>query len=216
MKKTLIVLLLSILSTGAGELYSIEFNPLKNVSELIQPDMRRGRGFGGRRSTRRSTPRRSTNKSKSNQTRSRSRAAAKPQSKRAPSFGGKRMTKSQATQRYGTPRRTQKVNAKNSQGVSQPYVVNHYGGYSSGLMMGYMMGSSMWYWSMPFHPAYYYSRPTYVENSDGSVEVYPPTFSWGRVFFTLILIGAIIFVIRRLFFKRNNSGQDYNSSGSFG
>jgi cbb3-type cytochrome oxidase subunit 3 len=63
-----------------------------------------------------------------------------------------------------------------------------------GFMMGYMLGAIPWYWSMPFHPAYYYSRPATVVNPDGTTAVYPGTFEWGTLFMTLLVIGGILYI----------------------
>jgi hypothetical protein len=93
--------------------------------------------------------------------------------------------------------------------------MNGYGGYGSGLMTGYMMGSSMWYWSMPFHPAFYYGRPAYVTNPDGTVGVYPPTFSWSRLFFTLMIVGLIGFLIYRAISQKRTYSKSTYSGGSF-
>ncbi len=122
------------------------------------------------------------------------------------SFGGTRMASSgDYTSKYGTPRRT--VAGNTMAGVPGNYRVNDYGGYSSSLMMGYMMGSTSMMWSMPFHPAFYYSRPYYVTNPDGTVGVYPPTFSFAKLFFTLVILGAIIFVIYVIIRnRRRNNG----------
>ncbi len=75
------------------------------------------------------------------------------------------------------------------------YIVNDYGGFGHGLMLGYLAGSTPFMWSMPFHPAFYYSRPTYVYNDDGTVEVYPPTFQFGRMLLTIFVVGIIVAVI---------------------
>lgn len=132
-----------------------------------------------------------------------------------PSFGGKRMSASQARKKYSTPRKQETVTRRAADGSNQTYVMNSYGGYGSGLMTGYMMGTSMWYWSMPFHPAFYYGRPAYVTNPDGSVGVYPPTFSFSRLFFTLMILGLIGFIIYRAFSQKKKYSQMPYSSGSF-
>jgi hypothetical protein len=183
-------------------------NPLGDLLEI-----RRGGGFGGSRRGGSFGKRRSSGRTKSNR---RSSAPKMKPSPKRPSFGGKRMSSAQAKKQYGTPTKQSQMSSKNAQGVRQNYTVNHYGGYGSGLMMGYMAGSSMWYWSMPFHPAYYYSRPRYVENTDGTVGVYPPTFSFTKVLFSIIIVFVIIFVVKRLFFSRSGSNSSRGgSSGSF-
>lgn len=98
-------------------------------------------------------------------------------------------------------------------GTAQNYYINDYGGYSSSLMRGYMMGQVTGYmmW-MPWHGAYWYTQPQYVENQDGTIDVYPPTFNWFKVFVTVIFVGAIILVVYVLFFRRNT---DNSSKSSF-
>ncbi len=168
----------------------------------IMPDdlfARRG-SFGGSRSSSRSS-------SRSYSTRSSS-------SSRGSSFGGKRSSSSErsmqsATPRrvsnadmrtqYGIPRRVEKVRATNNSGVSRDYQINDYGGYSSGLMRGYVTGSIASHMSyLPWYGAFWYSKPQYVTNPDGSVSVYPPTFSWTK----LIIVLAIIYFIVKAINKR--------------
>ncbi|MBK9246839.1 MAG: hypothetical protein IPM69_01685 [Ignavibacteria bacterium] len=167
-----------------------------------------GGSFGGSRSksySRPSTP--SYGKS------SPSRSYSTPKS----SFGGNRLnSKQDYTRSYGVPRQSTPMQLRNSQGANQNYVVHNYGGRGDGFMMGYMMGSIPFMWHTPFHPAYYYSRPSYVTNPDGTVEVYPPTFSYGTLFFTILIVGGIIFVIV-LIIKRRRKGYDSNfeSNSSF-
>ena len=180
---------------------------------LIYPDIleaRGGRGFGGSRSFGRS---RSFGGSRS-YTRSRSYSSPATRQSVAPrtSFGGTRLSSSQQyTSRYGTPRKT--IPAGTMSGVPRNYVVNDYGGFGSGLMMGYMMGHTSWMWSMPFHPAFYYGRPHYVENPDGTMSVYPPTFSFTKLIFTILIIGAIIYIIYVII--RNRRRANYYSQSSF-
>jgi hypothetical protein len=119
------------------------------------------------------------------------------------SFGGSRLASKQAyTSKYGAPRKTSTYEGRNAAGQNQRYVMNNYGGYGSGLMTGYMMGSTSWMWAMPFHPAFYYSRPYYVNNPDGTIGVYPPTFSFAKLLFTLMVIGVIILIIRAIIKSR--------------
>ena len=174
-------------------------------------DARRGRGFGGRRSMskRTSKPRRSTAP----------KAAKKPVPKnKQTSFGGTRMNSAKDyTSKYGTPRKApQTISGKNAAGGQQRYLVHSYGGYGSGLMTGYLMGTTSWMWMMPFHPAFYYSKPYYVNNADGTMSVYPPTFSSGKLLFTLLIVGGIIWIIYRVIRnKRRGSPASYSRS-SFG
>jgi hypothetical protein len=69
---------------------------------------------------------------------------------------------------------------------------------------------------MPFNPAYYYGRPAYVTNPDGTVSVYPPTFSWSRLFFTLMIVGLIGFLIYRAISQKRRFANTSYSGGSFG
>jgi hypothetical protein len=101
----------------------------------------------------------------------------------------------------------------NNSGSNQNYVVHNYGGRGDGFMMGYMMGSVPFMWRTPFHPAYYYSQPSYVTMPDGSVEVYPPTFSYSTLIFTLLIGGLIVYVIVRVI-RRRVSNMNSNSSFS--
>jgi hypothetical protein len=164
------------------------------------------RSFGGSRSRSSS---KSTRSSKSST--SKSNLSPAPPSKK-PSFGGTRMSASAAKAKYGTPRKTSTVTSKNSLGENVNYRVNDYGGFSSGLMMGYMTGqmtSWMWMGSMM------YSRPVYVTNDDGSTSVYPPTFSFTRLIILLLVIYIIYRIIKAIFFKKK-AAVSGGSSGSFG
>jgi hypothetical protein len=99
------------------------------------------------------------------------------------------------TGRYGVPRATQRQSFRGPAGTTTNYVVNRYGGMGDGFMMGYMLGSIPWYWSMPFHPAFYFSRPYTHANPDGSVAVYPPTFQWGTLLMTILVVGGVAFIL---------------------
>lgn len=174
-------------------------------------EARRGRSFGSRRST---------SKRSSKTTRSKApRTATKkvPPSKQT-SFGGQRMTSSKDyTSKYGTPRKApQTITGKNAAGATQRYQTYSYGGYGSGLMSGYLMGRTSWMWMMPFHPAFYYSKPYYVNNPDGTMSVYPPTFSTGKLLFTLVIVGGIIWLIYRMIRRRRDGTSTNYSSSSFG
>lgn len=131
----------------------------------------------------------------------------------APSFSGRKMNNSsEYTSKYGTPRKTMRSNEV--PGMQSNYVVNHYGGMGDGFMMGYIMGSTPWYWRTPFHPAYYYSTPHYVYNDDGTVGVYPPTFSFGSLLLVLIVGGSILFIVVILVKRRFNRKSE-GFGGSF-
>jgi len=148
-----------------------------------------GGSFGG---SRRSAPSRPTTAPRSGNN-STSRFGNAPTQRN--SFGGSRMgSSSDYTSRYGTPRASTRQAVSGTGGATN-YTVNRYGGMGDGFMMGYMMGAMPWYWSMPFHPAYYYSRPYTAMNPDGTTAIYPGTFQWGTLFFTLLLIGGVIFII---------------------
>jgi len=201
----------------------------------IAPDMssqRRGGSFGGSRSSGRSysSPRSSPSGGGSfGSSRSSAPRSGSPSSSSAPrsstsiprnSFGGSRLNSSRDyTSQYGTPRQVQKQAVPNGAGGTSNYVVNRYGGMGDGFMMGYMMGSIPWYFSMPFHPAYYYSRPVTVANPDGTTGIYPGTFQWGTLFFTLLVVGGIgyiIYVYIRNRRRRNELGSSNMSQSSFG
>jgi hypothetical protein len=167
---------------------------------------RSGRSFGGNRSY--STPKRQ----QPSTSQPRQSFGGTKQQRNITSFGGSRISKSEATAKYGVPRKTETFAGKNSQGMPQNYMVHSYGGYGSGLMTGYMMGTTSWLWMMPFHPAFYYSRPNYVYNQDGSVEVYPPTFSWSRLFFTLIIFAAVVYIIYIIIRNLRRKRASYSSS----
>lgn len=171
---------------------------------LISPDMayaRRSfgrRSFGGRSRSRLFRSKKRSRLPKSSFGNKRSRSSFRkmtPSSRAAKSFGGRRLGNSkQYTAKYGVPRKSF-TKSINSNGVSRNYVFHGYGGYGSGLMTGYVMGRTSWLWFMPFHPAFYYSRPYYVDNPDGTVGVYPPTFSLSKLIFTILVIGVIIYII---------------------
>jgi hypothetical protein len=110
---------------------------------------------------------------------------------------------------YGIPRQSTPVQVP---GASQPYIVHNYGGFSHGLMMGYLMGHTSALWYTPFHPAFYYSRPTIVQNPDGTVEAYPPTFSFFKLFITLAVLGLIIWLVVRFIRSRREAAMGYSSS----
>lgn len=112
---------------------------------------------------------------------------------------------------YGIPRQSSAVSVP---GYSSPYMVHRYGGFSDGLMMGYLMGHTSMMWSMPFHPAFYYSRPTIIHNPDGTVEAYPPTFSFLKLFLTLAIIGLVVWLVMR-YIRRRRAGSDDMSQSSF-
>lgn len=131
-------------------------------------------------------------------------------------FGRRMNSQQEYTAKYGTPRRQETQSWAGNDGVQRNVIVNSYGGYSDGLMTGYLMGRSSWFWYTPFHPAFYYSRPVYYERPDGMMEYYPPTFSYGTLFFVLLIVGVgvfIIYVVVRN--KRRKSyafGDDYSQS----
>ncbi len=181
------------------------------VAPEIVEARRGGRSFGRSRRSYSKPKRQTQTKNRANQRTRNSQARA---SAKKPSFGGTRMQSSkQYTSKYGTPRKTETRTMKNSQGNQQRYVMNNYGGYGSGLMTGYMMGSitssMMW---MPWRGAFYYSKPYYVDNPDGTVGVYPPTFSWSKILFLLIIIAAIIFIVRKLIFNKRQYSSGSRSS----
>ncbi len=188
-------------------------NPVKNIEvpELFKfsnnfsdfLEVRRGGSFGGRRGGSFSRPR-------STSTRSSSTTRSSGTTSRSSSFGGARqMSSQQAKAKYGVPRRTETKTMTGANGLPVNYNVHHYGGFSSGLMTGYLTGNMLWYMTVP---AFFYSRPVYVTNPDGTKDVYPPTFNWGKLFFVLLIIAAIVFLYRRM--KNSAQRTDNNYSGS--
>jgi len=171
----------------------------------------RSRSFGGSRSRSYQTPR-STRPRSSFGNRGTTTPRATPSSRAASSFGGRRLDggAKQYTSKYGAPRKTSSQTITRN-GVSQNYVMHSYGGYGSSLMTGYMMGTTSMMWMMPFHPAFYYSRPYYVDNPDGTVGVYPPTFNWSKLFFTIIILAVIIYIIRTVIRNRKNNNYSQSS-----
>lgn len=166
-----------------------------------------GRSFGGsRRSASAPKQRAQTPSQQRNPSAMQQRA-----SQNKTSFGGTRLNSSRDyTSKYGAPRKSTPANQLSGDlagKVPNNYVVHSYGGYGSSLMTGYMLGTAGWLWMMPFHPAFYYSKPYYVENEDGTVGVYPPTFSFGKLLFAIIIIAAIIFIIRSIIRSRKRIAQ---------
>ncbi len=167
-----------------------------------------GGSFGG---SRRSTPSGTATAPRSGSTQ---RYGSAPTTRN--SFGGSRMNSSgDYTSRYGAPRATAKESYSGAGGTRTNYTVNRYGGMGDGFMMGYVMGSMPWYWSMPFHPAYYYSRPYTALNPDGTTGVYPGTFQWGTLFFTLLLVGGVIFIVYVWLRNRRRRSLGYSSAGDY-
>lgn len=202
---------------------------------LITPDFLEARGgfggsrsmggsrsFGGSRSRSvspsRSSPPATSPRSSFGGSKSASPGAVKPgvnSAQRSSSFGGTHLNSGRDyTTKYGVPRRV--IPGSQMSGVPGNYRVHDYGGWGSGFMMGYVAGHSSWMWGMPFHPYYYYSTPYRVYNPDGTVDWYPPTFSWGKLFFTLLIIFAVIFIIAAIVrsVRRNRLGG--SSQSSFG
>jgi hypothetical protein len=181
---------------------------------FISPEIaeaRRGGSFGGSRGfgSRRSFGG-SRSMSRSRSSRMPSAAPSVPRNKMS-SFGGKRLaSNTDYTRRYGTPRQTQTFTGRNGAGLSQNYIIHSYPGYGNGLMMGYMMGHTSWMWMMPFHPAFYYSRPYEVANPNGTISVYPPRFSFEKLLFTILIIGGIGYIIVRMIKSRRS--REYSQS----
>ena len=176
-------------------------------------DARRGGGsFGGSRGGSRSFSRPSTSRPSSS-----TRSMSSPSSARkVTSFGGTRTTRADYSRKYGTPRKTTSYTGTSATGGSQNYRINDYGGYSSGLMMGYMHGSiashMMW---LPWYGAFWYSKPYYSDpGPDGSVEVYPPTFNYTKLFIVIVIVGIIVYFVYSRIKRRRYSGE--SSQSSFG
>lgn len=205
-------------------LFTLMLGVLLNTSEA---DARGGRSFGGFRSrsyapSRPATPSkprsggwfRSSSPSTSSAPKSSYSTSRSSSSAPRSSFGGTRLGSAQEyTRSYGIPRRTEQMSIPSGGGgMAQNYVVHRYGGSGDGFMMGYLTGASSWMWSMPFHPAFYYTRPYYVQGPNG-MEVYPPTFSWAKLFMVVLIVGGIAyFVMAR---RRRSTVRSYSRS-SFG
>lgn len=184
-----------------------------------------GRSFGGFRSSR---PSYAPNRSAAPRSPSRSifspRSSSSPSVGTAPkaasvprsSFGGQRLGSTQEyTRSYGIPRRSEQMAIPSTGGgIAQNYTVHRYGGLGDGFMVGYLTGASSWMWHMPFHPAFYYSRPYYVEGPNG-MEVYPPTFSWTRLIIVLLIVGGIGYFVVATIRNRRRGSRNYSRS-SFG
>jgi hypothetical protein len=209
------------------------------VTFFLLPDIlearRGGRSFGG---SRRSFGRKSTSskrgssfgnkssRSKSTSARRGSFGKNATPTQRMSAFGGKQLSSKKAyTSKYGAPRKTttQTIPTKTAGGksVNTNYRVHSYGGFGfgSGFMTGYMLGTIPWYWSTPFHPAFYYRAPQYHKAEDGSVDVYPGTFNWGKLFAGIIIIGGVGFVVFRVVrnSRRRRDDETYSPGrGSFG
>jgi len=179
---------------------------------LLFPDIleakRGGRSFGG---SRRSFSSRQYSRQPSGTSQNQ---ANRLGTQRKTSFGGTRLSSSQSyTKKYGVPRRT--ASAGTTPGIPKNYVVHQYSGYGNSLMMGYLMGHSSLLWIMPFHPAFYYSKPYYVENPDGTMEVYPPTFSIERVLITILIVAGIVYFILTAIKRRKQFRTQQRTQSSF-
>lgn len=154
--------------------------------------------FGGSRSTSPySTPRQSQSPSSYSSPRQMSQPSG------SPSFGGVRLgSREQYTRSYGVPRSSEQRMINNSDGSQTRTIVHNYGGVGDGFAMGYLMGNVPFLWSTPFHPAFYYSRPQYYHNPNGTVEVYPGRFSFGSVVMVIIIAGSIAFIGYRIIRSR--------------
>lgn len=137
------------------------------------------------------------------------------------SFGSTRLNSSKAyTSRYGVPRKV--VTSRRVKGLPKNYRLMDYGDFRTGLMVGYMTGHTPFLWHTPFHRAFYYTQPYYVKHPDGTMNVYPPTFSFSKVIFMLFVFAGIIFVLYRIlihFKNRSHLAQrstvHYTSKSSF-
>jgi hypothetical protein len=196
-------------------IFLIAFLLMSEVAEARRSGGSRGGGsFGGSRrsySQPRSAPR-SFSSPRQRTSTPRQTQTVKPRT----SFGGTRLSSGQAYRKsYGIPRRTEQVRVPNQAANSPGVTAHYYGGMGDRFMMGYMMGSTSWLWFTPFHPAFYYSRPHVVENSDGTREVYPPTFSWGTVFLVVLVVGGIAYIGYVIIRNRRKRTHQYSTS-SFG
>ncbi len=135
-----------------------------------------------------------------------------PRQQRTSSFGGTRISKEQAKVKYGIPKKIEQTKRVDADGNQRTYNIYNYEGYANGLMTGYLMGHTSWLWMMPFHPAFYYSKPYYVENEDGSIDVYPPTFSIVKLIIGITIFSFTIWLLYRLITAKRKVGKLHNSS----
>ncbi|HOK15258.1 MAG TPA: hypothetical protein PLU67_04795 [Candidatus Kapabacteria bacterium] len=135
-----------------------------------------------------------------------------PRQQRTSSFGGTRISKEQAKAKYGIPKKVEQTKRVDANGNQRTYNIHNYDGYANGLMTGYLLGHTSWLWMMPFHPAFYYSKPYYVENEDGSIDVYPPTFSIMRLLIGIALFSFVIWLVYRLILANRKVKKQQNSS----
>lgn len=177
-------------------------------------DARRGGGsFGGSRGSRSFSRPSSSRPSSSTRSMTSSSSSA---SRSRTSFGGTRTTRADYSSKYGAPRRTTTYTGKSATGGMQNYRINDYGGYSSGLMMGYMQGSiashMMW---LPWYGAFWYTKPYESDPApDGSVEVYPPTFNYTKLIIVIVIVGLIAYWVYSRIRRRRYA--DETSQSSFG
>ncbi|MCX8055292.1 MAG: hypothetical protein N3A67_06470 [Ignavibacteria bacterium] len=135
-----------------------------------------------------------------------------PRQQRTSSFGGTRISKEQAKAKYGIPKKVEQTKRVDANGNQRTYNIHNYDGYANGLMTGYLMGHTSWLWMMPFHPAFYYSKPYYVENEDGSIDVYPPTFSVVKLFIGIAIFSFVLWLLYKVVSSNRKSSTLRNSS----
>lgn len=102
------------------------------------------------------------------------------------------------TSKYGEPQKT--IHGHTIPGLPANYLIMDYGGLTYNLMIDYITGNTNILWHTPFHLAFYYTKPYYVNNPDGTVSIYPPTFSIIKTsifVLILIIIGFAIYLIRK-------------------
>lgn len=212
-------------STFSVRLSSIIAVLLIVVLSIAEPlDTLAGKSFGGRRSFGGS---RSSGRSFSSPSRpsssfggSRSTSPYSAPRQMSPSggpssFGGTRLgSREQYTRSYGVPRSSEQRMISNSDGSQTRTVVHNYGGVGDGFAMGYLMGNAPFWWSTPFHPAFYYSRPQYYHNPNGTVEVYPGRFSFSSVVMVVIIVGSVAFIGYRIIRNRRRGRENQPGIGA--
>ncbi|MFA5511612.1 MAG: hypothetical protein WC313_04105 [Candidatus Kapaibacterium sp.] len=211
-KRATIIFLVLLLAFNFEAFSNVDFSHLRNLKLTnnnsisgsilnLEKFISARRGGGSFRGMRRSNSR--------SRSRTSARTAPRTNPQKTPSFGGKRMTSKQASAKYGTPRRVESMSGKNAAGAPMNYNIHHYGGFSNSLMTGYMLGNMAW-WMMV--PSMLYSRPVYVEKEDGSVDVYPPAFDWGRLFLFIAVFAVIIMGIRSYRRTKRELNSSYSQS----
>lgn len=119
-----------------------------------------------------------------------------------PTFDGSKLESStDYTSKYGEPSKT--IQGQTIPGLPSNYLIMDYGGFTYDLMIDYLTGNTNIIWHTPFHRAFYFTKPYYVNNPDGTVSIYPPTFSIGKTMISIVILGIIIIAVFLIRKQRN-------------